>query len=53
MFALVILILNFLSGESNLPLIPKVRPSPNSKKLFLRLSASDDELLPTPRLQHF
>ena len=27
------------SGKPKLPLIPKVGPSPNTKKLFLRLSA--------------
>ena len=34
-FALVKLILNFFSGDPRLPLIPKVGPSPNIKKLFL------------------
>ena len=37
-FALVKLILNFFSGEPKFPLIPKVGPSPNVKKLFLQLS---------------
>ena len=29
----------FFSGTPKLPLIPKVSPSANTKKLFLRLSA--------------
>ena len=53
MLALVKLILYFFFGESNLPLIPKVRPWPNIKKLFLRLSASDDGLLPAPKIVTF
>ena len=44
MFVSVKLILNFFSGAPKLPLIPKVRPSPNIKKLSLRLSECDDEL---------
>ena len=36
-FALLKLVLNFFSGAPKLPLIPKVSPSPNIKKLFLRL----------------
>ena len=39
----------FFSDESNFPLLPKVEYSPNIKKLFLRLSEWDDELLPTPK----
>ena len=48
-FALVKLILNFYSGETKLPLIPKVWFSPNIKNLVLRLSEWDDELLSTPK----
>ena len=33
-----------------LPLIPSVGPPPNTKKIFFPLSASDDELLSTPKL---
>ena len=48
-FALVKLLVNFFSCEPKLPSIPKVRPSPNIKKLFLGLSEWDDELLSTPK----
>ena len=50
MLALVKLILNFFSGDPKLPLIPQVRPSPNTKKLFLWLSEWDDELLSHQKL---
>ena len=53
MFALVKLILISFSGELKLPLIPKVGPKPNVKKLFLRLSTCDDELLSTPKIITF
>ena len=48
MFALVKLILTFFSDEPKLPLILKAGTSPNIKKLFLLLTAWDDELL-SPR----
>ena len=38
MFAILKLILNFLSGEPTLPLISEIGHSSNIKKLFLRLS---------------
>ena len=47
------MILNFFSDEPNLPLIPKVRPSPSTKKLFLRLSAWNEKLLSTPKIITF
>ena len=53
MFALVKWILNSFSGQPKLPLIPKVGPSPNIKKLFLRLSEWDNELLSTPKIITF
>ena len=37
-FAVLKLILNFLSAASMLSLIPSISPSPNAKKLFLGLS---------------
>ena len=40
----------FFSGEPKLPLIQKVGHKPNIKKLFLKLSTCDDELLSTPKL---
>ena len=43
MFAVVKLI--FFSGDPKPPLITKVGPSPIIKKLFLRLSDRDDELI--------
>ena len=43
----------FFSGDSKLPLIPLVGPSPRTKVLFLRLSAWDDELLTTPKVITF
>ena len=46
-FALLKLILNFFSGKPKLPLMPNVGPSPNIKKLFLRLSVN------YKKLQHF
>ena len=49
-FALVKFILNFFSGEPNIPLIPKVGPLSSIKKLFLRSSTYDDELLSTPKI---
>ena len=42
------LILSIYSGAPKLPLISKVSHSPNTKKLFLRLSAWDNELLSKP-----
>ena len=53
MFALLKLILKFFPAESKLPSIPKVGPSLNSKKLFLRLPALDCELLSTPKIRKF
>ena len=52
-FSLVKIILNFFSGEPKVPLIPKVGPLPNTKKLLLRLSAGDGELLSTPNMITF
>ena len=49
MFALLNLILNFFSGAPKLPLIPKISHLPNIKKLFLRLSTRNDELLSAPK----
>ena len=49
-FSLVKIILNFFSDEPKVPLIPKVEPLPNTKKLLLRLSAGDGELLSTPNM---
>ena len=37
-FALVKLMLNFFFDEPKLPLIPKIKPSPNIKKLFFILA---------------
>ena len=50
--ALVELILNgeYFSGEPKLSLIPKVEPLTGIKKLFLRLSTYDDELLSTLKI---
>ena len=53
MFELVKFILNVFSGDPKLPLIQKVGPSPNIKKLSLRLSEGDDELLSTPKIITF
>ena len=53
MFALLKLILTFFSGGPKLPLIPKVVPSPRTKKLFLRLSESDNEPISTPKIITF
>ena len=47
MFPLLKLILNFFSAEPKLLLITKVGLSPGTKKLFLRLSAGDDEVTTT------
>ena len=44
-FVLLKLILDYLSGAPKLPLTQNVSPPPGNKKLFLRLSAGDDELL--------
>ena len=44
---------NFFSGEPKLPLIPNVGPSPSTKKLFLRFSAWNDDLLSTPKIITF
>ena len=41
------------SGKPKLPLIPKVGSSTNTKKLFLWLSAWDDELLSAPKIITF
>ena len=40
-------------GAPKLPLIPKVSPLPNSKKLFYRLSVWDGELLSAPKIMTF
>ena len=53
MFALLKLILDVFSGEPKLQLIPKVGPSPSTKKLFLRLSARYGELLSTSKIIKF
>ena len=50
MFPLVKLILNLFSDELNFPLILKVGPSPNIRKLFSQMSAWDNELLSTPKV---
>ena len=47
------LILNFFSGAPKLPLILNVSLSHDIKKLFLRLSVWDDELLSTPKIITF
>ena len=49
MFSLLKLILNFFSREPKLPLILKFGPSPDTEKLFLRLSERDEELLSNPK----
>ena len=53
MFAFVKSILNFFSGFPKLSLIPHDGASPNIKKLFLRLSEWDDELLSATKLITF
>ena len=53
MFVLVKWILNYFFGEPNFILTPKVEPSPIIKKIFLRLSAWDDELLSTSKVIRF
>ena len=50
MFALLKLVSDFFPCAPKLPLITKVGPLPNIKKLFLRLSEWVDELLSTPRI---
>ena len=50
MLALLKLILELSSGAPKFPLIPKVYPSSNIKKIFVRLSVWDDELLSTPEI---
>ena len=45
--------LDVYSGEPNFPLIPNAGLSPNIKKVFLRLSEWDDELLSTPKIITF
>ena len=45
--------INFFSTESKFPLIPSVRPSPSTKKVFLQLSAWDNELSPKPKITTF
>ena len=52
-FALVKLILNFGSPATALILRSSIGHSPNTKNLFLRLSASDDELLSTSKMAIF
>ena len=52
-FALVKLTLNFGSPATALILRSSVGHSPNTKNLFLRLSASDDELLSTSKMVIF
>ena len=52
MFALLKLILISFYDEPKLPLIPKVGPSAEIKKI-LWLSAWDDELLSTPKIIAF
>ena len=47
------LILNFFSAAPVLPLVSSVDLSPNTKKVFLRLSVWDDELLSTLKLMTF
>ena len=42
-----------MSDEPKLPLILKVEPKPNFKKLFLKLSTCDDELLSTSKIVTF
>ena len=44
---------NFVSAAPALSLIPSVLPSPNTYKLFFKLSALDDELLSTPNIVTF
>ena len=44
---------NFFSDGPKLLLKPKVFPSPNTKKLFLRISAWDDELLSTSIINYY
>ena len=46
-------ILDFFSPEPKLPLIPKVGPSPSTKKLLLKVTARDDELFSTPKIITF
>ena len=53
MFALLKLISNLFSGDPKFQLIPKVGPSPDIKKLLLRLSELNDELLSTPKIITF
>ena len=43
----------FLCSELNLPSIPKFGTSSSTKKLFLWLSACDNELLSTPKIRIF
>lgn len=43
----------FLSGELNVTLIPSSVPSTTTQKLFLQLSALDDELLSIPKVITF
>ena len=43
-------IINSFSGAPKLELLPKVSISPNIKKVSLRLSTKDDELLSTPKI---
>ena len=53
MFGLVRITLDFFSGQPKFLLIPEVRPSPNIKKLFLRLPEREDELLSTIKIITF
>ena len=47
------LIPNLFSGAPKLPLISKESPSPNTKKLCLRMPVWDDELLLIPKIIKF
>ena len=52
-FSLVKLIINFLSAASMLLSIPSVGPSPNTKKLFLRLAMKIYEQLSSSKITGF
>ena len=45
--------INFFCGHAKLPLSPKLGLSPNVKRIFLRLSEWDDELLSTSKIITF
>ena len=53
MFALVKLILQFFFCDPTLPLILQAGRSPSIKRLFLRFSGLDDDLLPTSKIITF